>query len=464
MAPTMIGKYRIDEKLGEGGMGIVYKAWDTVLERAVALKMIHPTFAQNEIFLKRFLSEAKALAKLENPNIVNVFDLQEAPEGLYIVMQFVDGMTLANKLQRDGPMSWREALPIFKQILTAVGYAHQVGVIHRDLKPANVMITNLGVAKVMDFGLAKIREGKLASGASSGLLGTPLYMPPEQVHGLKNVNEKSDIYSLGMTFYEMLAGRLPFENVSNEAAILYAILSEEFSSPDRLNPDLPTVLASIVMMAIEKEPSRRFQNTEEMLKAVEDFETEHLSSSIPQRKLERENRKQRFRQTIPLRRDNERRRATVAISSVVFIIALALTIGSLFWDKPSSNEAENQINQQLAADSTTEPEVMQASALSHSPLIKELAEILETNALQEKLNEHRQSFRLAVGNKEDFDPPDGCYVFVVDESNVLGVYRFESNLYHSVNSSEKLSDLSDRFLGKTPIWVKDLTAMSSAKP
>jgi serine/threonine protein kinase len=271
MVGKVINKYRIEAKLGEGGMGIVYKAWDTVLERTVALKMLHPTLAQDEKFLKRFRAEARALARLENPNIVAVFDLQETEFGLFIVMQYVEGATLAEKLQGTGPLPLEIALPIIKQLLTALNHAHQVGVIHRDIKPGNVMLTPQGLVKITDFGMAKIHAGiSLTQSTSTG--GTLFYMPPEQMQSLANVDQRSDIYSTGMTFYEMLAGRLPFEKHENIYTLPKIIVEGRFLPPDQYHPAVPKGLSNIVMKAIAKSPAKRYQSAEEMLEAITQFE------------------------------------------------------------------------------------------------------------------------------------------------------------------------------------------------
>lgn len=271
----MIGKtishYKILAQLGQGGMGVVYKAWDTALERWVALKMIHPTLAEDEKFLKRFRAEARALAKLENPNIVIVFDLQETESGLCIVMQYVEGANLAARLQ-NGPLPFAAALPIIKQILTALGHAHQVGVIHRDIKPSNVMLTAQDFVKITDFGMAKIHAGmSLTQSTSTG--GTLYYMPPEQLKSLANVDQRCDIYAAGMTIYEMLAGRLPLEKQENLYALSKTIVESRFSSPDYFNAAIPRRLSAIVMKAIAKEPEKRYQCVEEMLAAIAQFET-----------------------------------------------------------------------------------------------------------------------------------------------------------------------------------------------
>jgi serine/threonine protein kinase len=280
MAGKAITKYNIEQKLGEGGMGVVYKAWDTALERWVALKMLHPTLVHDEKFLQRFRSEARALAKLENPNIVTVFDLQETDSGLLIVMQYVEGVTLADKLQEIGPIPFETALPLIKQLLTALGHAHQVGVIHRDLKPGNVMLTPQGLVKITDFGMAKI-QFKVGLTQSTATGGTLYYMPPEQVQSLANVDQRSDVYSLGMTFYEMLAGRLPFEKHENVYTLLKIIIKGKFPPPEHYNPAVPKELSAIVMKAIAKSPAKRHQSAEEMLAAIARLEAKQKPAQLP---------------------------------------------------------------------------------------------------------------------------------------------------------------------------------------
>ncbi len=277
MIGEVLNKYRLDAKLGEGGMGVVYKAWDTILERPVAVKMLHPMLAQDEKFLKRFRSEGRALAKLVHPNIVTVFDLEEAEKNLIIIMEYVEGVTLAEELKQSRPLPLDAALPIIKQVLIALGHAHEVGVIHRDIKPGNVMLTRQKHVKITDFGLAKVySDQSLAQSTSTG--GTLYYMPPEQLQSLARVDRRSDIYSIGMTFYEMLAGRLPFERGENIYTLPKIIVEGRFALPDRYNPAAPRELSKIAMKAIAKNPAKRYQSAEEMLAAITEFETERAST------------------------------------------------------------------------------------------------------------------------------------------------------------------------------------------
>ena len=262
----VIDGYRILEVLGKGGMGIVYKAEDVALSRPVALKMINPELASNESFLRRFHSEARALARAESPYIVGIHALRQAGERVFIVMEYVDGWTLADEIEK-GAIPLDRTRSLLEQMLQAFIYAHSEGVIHRDIKPRNIMITREGKVKVTDFGLAKVRRDDGASTVTKGMAGTIRYMSPEQVQGVK-ADHRSDIYSLGMTLYEMLTGQLPFGFEEGTFTILKRIVEEEFTPPDRLNDNVPASLAGLTMKAISKSPDDRFQSAEEMLRAV----------------------------------------------------------------------------------------------------------------------------------------------------------------------------------------------------
>ena len=275
MEKLLIGKvidnYRILSVQGRGGMGIVYKAEDITLEKIVALKIIDPALAREESFLRRFRTEAKALAKLENPNIVTVHALRETEIGTCLIMEFIEGQTLSEWLDQNESMDYAEALPIFKQILNALEHTHGVGVIHRDIKPANIILTEKGNIKVTDFGLARIQHGS-ESTITQGLGGTLKYISPEQATNIGNVDHRTDIYSVGMTFYEVLAGRTPFGKRDSDYSILKCIVEKKFPAPSQFNPDIPSGVTKIVMKAINKDPNKRYKSANDMLHAIRKFE------------------------------------------------------------------------------------------------------------------------------------------------------------------------------------------------
>ncbi len=269
----MIGKtiddtYQITSVLGVGGMGVVYKARDVMLEKDVAIKMMDVRLANDADFLKRFQQEAKALAKLQDPNTVAIYTLKKTDVGFCIVMEFVDGCTLADVLKEAGVLPLQRTKQIFRQILRAFSYAHSRGIVHRDIKPSNVMLTAEDFVKITDFGLAKIQQ---PSGATQtmGTGGTLFYMSPEQVRGLANVDLRGDIYSLGMTLYEAVTGRLPFSDTDSDFDIREAIVHGKIKSPVDFRKDLPADLVKVITKAIDKDPEKRFQSASEMLEALD---------------------------------------------------------------------------------------------------------------------------------------------------------------------------------------------------
>ena len=268
------GKHKVLEKLGVGGMGIVYKVLDKDLDAIRALKVLNPFLAENQAFNRRFKEEAKNLAKLTHPNIVAVHTLDTSPDiGPYIVMEFVDGSTLKEAIEKSGRIPYDRATKIFKKVLRAVDYAHLQGIIHRDLKPSNIMLDKGGEVKITDFGLAKNLFDPNRTTTQGGA-GTLYYMPPEQVEGMGEEDKRSDIYATGMTFYETLAGRTPFEKTETYSTIKRQILKNKgaFAPPTQFNAEIPKELAKIIMKSLDKDPKRRYQSAGEMVQALEAFE------------------------------------------------------------------------------------------------------------------------------------------------------------------------------------------------
>lgn len=264
-----IDNYRVIEALGEGGMGIVFKAIDLNLEKIVALKMIHPFLARDENFVTRFKTEAKALAKLEDRNIVSVYAMRENEHGLFMIMEYVHGKTLSELIHEKGKFTTSETLVISKQIIHAINCAHQKGVIHRDIKPNNVLLSDDGTAKVMDFGLAKLMQDQNSQHTVTKFAaGTLHYMSPEQIRNPNTVDKRSDIYALGITMYEMLTGRTPFAKSDSEYNVQKQIVTGKIASPLDYNPDIPKQFIKIIMKAIDKDMEKRYQNLNEMLEDI----------------------------------------------------------------------------------------------------------------------------------------------------------------------------------------------------
>lgn len=262
---SMLGNHQIIRQIGEGGMGVVYQARDTVLDRTVALKILPPHLVQNPDFMHRFRTEAYAQARLQHPNIVTLYSMLELPVGFVLVMEYVEGQTLLQRIQADGPREPAEAIWIFEQALQAVAYAHHMGIVHRDLKPDNILITRKHEIKIMDFGVAKILDNKEPT-RSRSMVGTLLYISPEQING-RDADFRSDIYTLGIGLFEAVTGRLPFER-KTDYGLMHAHILENPPRPRRLKGNLPKELEKVILKAIEKEPAKRFQNAEDFRAAL----------------------------------------------------------------------------------------------------------------------------------------------------------------------------------------------------
>ncbi len=258
------GKYKIIEEIGHGGMGIVYKAEDLKLKRCVALKFLPPLLMDSPELRQRFLIEAQAAAALSHPNICVIHEVGETKEFSYIAMEYVEGETLRDRIKK-GPLKPEEALDVATQVAAGLGEAHGKGIIHRDIKSANIMVTAKGQAKVMDFGLAKLRGGSSLT-KSQTTLGTVAYMSPEQARG-DELDGRTDIWSLGVVLYEMLAGKLPFRG-EHDQTVIYSIFHREPESLMKVSPGTDPELEHIVSQALAKKPADRYQTMEEFREDV----------------------------------------------------------------------------------------------------------------------------------------------------------------------------------------------------
>ena len=265
MIGQTISHYKILEKLGEGGMGVVYKAEDTKLKRTVALKFLPPSIS-DATARKRFIHEAQAASSLDHPNICSIYEIDEAPDGrMFIVMPCYEGETLQAKIER-GPMRLEEAVDIANQVALGLSRAHERKIIHRDIKPGNIIITSGGLVKIVDFGLAKL-SGRTKLTRTGTTPGTVAYMSPEQLKG-EDVDQRSDIWALGVVLYEMITGDMPFRG-DVEQAMMYSIMNEEPKQARTLYPELPTEVERLINRVLSKDPNERYQTSADLIQALE---------------------------------------------------------------------------------------------------------------------------------------------------------------------------------------------------
>ena len=262
------GRYEIREIIGVGGMAVVYKAYDCIEDRIVAVKILKEEFISNEEFIIRFKNESKAIAVLNHPNIVKVYDVSFGDLIQYIVMEYVDGITLKQYIEKQQNLRWKDAVYLTIQVLRALQHAHDKGIVHRDVKPQNIMLLSDGTIKVTDFGIARFARSEHKT-MTDKAIGSVHYISPEQARG-EATDEKADIYSVGVMLYEMLTGRLPFEA---DSAVSVAImqLQQEPVLPRDINENIPLGLEQITMHAMQKEVTKRYRSAAEMLRDLEEF-------------------------------------------------------------------------------------------------------------------------------------------------------------------------------------------------
>lgn len=262
------GRYEIQEIIGVGGMAVVYKAYDTIDDRIVAIKILKEELLENQEFRRRFKNESKAIAVLSHPNIVKVYDVGFGDRIQYIVMEYIDGITLKEYIESQKTIRWKDALHFAEQVLQALQHAHDKGIVHRDIKPQNIILLPDGTIKVTDFGIARFSRSEHRT-MTDKAIGSVHYISPEQARG-EVTDEKTDLYSVGVLLYEMLTGKLPFDA---DSAVSVAImqLQNDPVKPRSINPSIPEGLEEIVLRAMQKNRAQRYQSAAEMLKDIEEF-------------------------------------------------------------------------------------------------------------------------------------------------------------------------------------------------
>ncbi len=312
-----LGKYEIINKLGEGGFGAVYLANNTRLKKRVALKVLHPQVASDDMLAAYFEREAMALARLEHTNIVRVFDYDQIDGVSFIVMEYIDGTALDRLLSNGRTFTLDEIVSIFRQLLSALGYAHENGVIHRDVKPSNIMLTGSGEVKITDFGIAKVVGAAKLTRTGTGA-GSLLYMSPEQIKGV-GIDNRSDLYSVGVTLYQVVAGKTPFE-ADSDYEIMTGHLEKTPIAPRQFKSSIAPDLEDVILRALEKKPEKRFQSAQEMSEALGRAKTGSEKTVL--------SRDDQYARTtaIPRPPRGSRGRRTTLISALAALVAVVIAI------------------------------------------------------------------------------------------------------------------------------------------
>lgn len=287
------GRYLLEELVGVGGMANVYKGVDLKNQRVVAVKVLREEFLENPELVYRFKNESKAISILDHPGIVKVFDVSVTDKLQYIVMEYIDGITLKEYMTRRGePLTWKEVVHFTEQILDALDHAHRKGVVHRDIKPQNIMLLADGKVKIMDFGIARFSRAE-SQMVSNKAIGSVHYISPEQAKG-DVTDAKADIYSVGIMLYEMLSGKLPFES-DDAVSVAIKQISDKAVPLGQIAPDVPQALQDITARAMAKDPNRRYPSARAMLEDIEEFkrnpsirfEYEYLTEDSPSRYIDK---------------------------------------------------------------------------------------------------------------------------------------------------------------------------------
>jgi serine/threonine-protein kinase len=264
--PHKVGGYEIISTLGEGGLGTVYKARQISMGRLIALKVLHKKWLKDEEFKKRFLLEARLAGRLSHQNLIQVFDVGRQGDTLFFSMEYIDGETVEDIVDRDGPMDVDRALNIALQVLRAIAYMKRFDIVHRDIKPGNIMLTKSGIAKLGDFGFVKSKFDALLA-PDGEVLGTPDYISPEQAMGTEEIDWRSDVYSLGCSLYHMLVGTPPFDGTGS--TVMRKHIRAELPSPREFNPEVPDAVCAVLERMMAKDPDDRYQNIDELFEDLE---------------------------------------------------------------------------------------------------------------------------------------------------------------------------------------------------
>ncbi len=298
-----VGTYLLIEQQGQGGMATVFKAYHAALDRYVALKVMHTAFTEDPTFLERFQREALVVAKLDHPHIVPIFDYSNEEGRPYLVMKYIEGVTLKEKLKKFRP-TYREMLPIIEDVGSALTYAHELGIVHRDVKPSNVLISKEGKVYLTDFGLARMAQVSTTTLTSDQMIGTPQYISPEQATSSPNLDYRTDIYSFGVLIYEMVVGQVPF-NADTPFAIIHDHIYTPLPLPSILNPSCPESIERVLLKALAKDPTDRYKDVNTMVRAfrgaIRQLDgTQVAETALPVEKMTRQDASSAYQSSLPV--------------------------------------------------------------------------------------------------------------------------------------------------------------------
>lgn len=331
------GRYEVQEIIGVGGMTVVYKAYDNVDDRIVAIKILKDEFLNNEEFKRRFKNESKAIALLSHENIVRVYDVNFGEKLQYIVMEYIDGITLKEYINKQNSITWNDAVYFMTQILRAVQHAHDKGIVHRDIKPQNIILLPNGTLKVTDFGIARFSRSETKT-LTEQAIGSVHYIAPEQAKG-EQTDERADIYSMGVVLYEMLAGKVPFDS---ENAVSVALMQVQANAEKltQINPNIPKGLEQICVHAMQKNPDDRYQSATEMLLDIEEIiknpntvfnyasNTEPQTKSVPIVTDDRYN--EEYDEAVDYEAERKHKKKMIAAITIGVIVLIAAVVGVIY--------------------------------------------------------------------------------------------------------------------------------------
>lgn len=331
------GRYEVQEIIGVGGMSVVYKAYDNVDDRIVAIKILKDEFLNNEEFKRRFKNESKAIALLSHENIVRVYDVNFGEKLQYIVMEYIDGITLKEYINKQNSITWNDAVYFMTQILRAVQHAHDKGIVHRDIKPQNIILLPNGTLKVTDFGIARFSRSETKT-LTEQAIGSVHYIAPEQAKG-EQTDERADIYSMGVVLYEMLAGKVPFDS---ENAVSVALMQVQANAEKltQINPNIPKGLEQICVHAMQKNPDDRYQSATEMLLDIEEIiknpntvfnyssNSETQTKSVPI--VTNDGYNEEYEEAVDYEAERKHKKKMIAAVTIGVIVLIAAVVGVIY--------------------------------------------------------------------------------------------------------------------------------------